>query len=102
MTIGTLAYMSPAQLRGETVDTRSDIFSFGFVLYEMPAGIHPFKKGTGMDTASAILNSSPQPLGELCPDVPGLLQHIVKMMLAKDPHDRYPSIHDVRIDLREL
>ena len=100
MTLGTLAYMSPEQLRGEAVDARSDIFSFGVVLYEMLAGIHPFKKKTGMDTASAILNAAPQPLGELRPDVPVLLQHTVKKMLAKDPHDRYGSIHDVRIDLK--
>jgi Tol biopolymer transport system component len=102
MTLGTLAYMSPEQLRGEAVDARSDIFSFGVVLYEMLAGIHPFKKKTGMDTASAILNSAPQPLGELRPDVPVLLQYTVKKMLAKDPHDRYGSIHDVRIDLKGL
>ena len=94
--------MSPEQLRGEAVDARSDIFSFGVVLYEMLAGVHPFKKETGMDTASAILKDTPQPLGELRPDTPVLLQHIVKKMLAKDPQDRYPSIHDVRTDLREL
>ena len=102
MTLGTLAYMSPEQLRGEAVDARSDIFSFGVVLYEMLAGIHPFKKKTGMDTASAILNAAPQPLGEFRPDVPVLLQYTVKKMLAKDPHDRYASIHDVRIDLEGL
>ncbi len=102
LTLGTLAYMSPEQLRGEPVDARSDIFSFGVVLYEMLAGVHPFKKETGMDTASAILNATPKPLVDLRPDVPGLLQHIVKKMLAKDPQDRYPSIHDVRTDLKEL
>ena len=100
-TVGTLAYMSPEQLRGETVDARSDIFSFGVVLYEMLAGVHPFKKPTGMDTAGAILKDTPRPLAESCPDVPVLLQHIVKKMLAKDPHDRYSSIHEVRTDLRE-
>ncbi len=101
-TVGTLAYMSPEQLRGETTDARSDIFSFGVVLYEMLAGVHPFRKQTGMDTAGAILNSAPQPLGELRPDTPALLQHIVKKMLAKDPQDRYPSMHDVKTDLKEL
>jgi len=102
MTLGTLAYMSPEQLRGETADARSDLFSFGVVLYEMLAGVHPFKKPTGMDTAVAILKDTPQPLGELRPDIPVLLQHIVKKMLAKDPNDRYMSIHEVQTDLREL
>jgi serine/threonine protein kinase len=60
MTLGTVAYMSPEQLRGESVDARSDIFSFGIVLYEMLAEVHPFKKATGMDTASAILKDAPR------------------------------------------
>jgi serine/threonine protein kinase len=102
MTLGTLAYMSPEQLRSEAEDARSDIFSFGVVLYEMLAGVHPFKKQTGMDTAGAILRDTPQLLGELRPDSPALLQHIVKKMLAKDPNDRYSSIHEVQTDLREL
>jgi eukaryotic-like serine/threonine-protein kinase len=102
MTLGTLAYMSPEQLRGGAVDARSEIFSFGIVLFEMLAGIHPFKQDSGMDTAGAILKDAPQPLGELRPDIPVLLQHIVRKMLAKDPEDRYPSIHDVRTDLKEL
>ena len=102
MTLGTLAYMSPEQLRGETVDARSDIFSFGVVLYQMLAGVHPFKKPTGMETAGAILKDTPQPLAEIHPNIPVLLQHIVKKLLAKDPNDRYSSIHEVRTDLREL
>jgi hypothetical protein len=68
----------------------------------MLAGVHPFKKQTGMDTASAILKDTPPPLGELRPDIPVLLQHIVKKMLAKDPNDRYSSIHEVQTDLKEL
>ncbi|RPJ60846.1 MAG: hypothetical protein EHM23_08985 [Acidobacteria bacterium] len=102
MTPGTLAYMSPEQLRGECLDARSDMFAFGIVLYEMISGIHPFKKATGLDTASAILKDMPQHLGELRPDAPVLLQHIVEKMLAKDPNDRFSSIHDVTIDLKEL
>jgi serine/threonine protein kinase len=101
-TVGTLAYMPPEQLRGEPVDARADIFSFGVVLYEMLAGTHPFKQRSEIDTASAILNSVPRPLPELCPDLPALLQHIVRKMLAKDAGDRYDSVHDVRLDLREL
>ena len=102
MTLGTLAYMSPEQLRGESVDARSDIFSFGIVLYEMLAGVHPFRKETGMDTASAILQNAPKPLIDIRPEVPILLQHMVRKMLAKDPRYRYPSIYDFRVDLKEL
>jgi serine/threonine protein kinase len=102
MTLGTLAYMSPEQLRGEALDARSDIFSFGVVLYEMLAGVHPFMKGTGIDTAGAILKDAPEPLAELRPDTPVPLQHIVKKMLAKALPSRYPSMHDVRTDLKEL
>jgi serine/threonine protein kinase/tetratricopeptide (TPR) repeat protein len=100
--VGTLAYMSPEQLRGETADVQSDIFSFGVVLYEMLAEAHPFKKQTAAETVSAILTAAPQPLVELRPDVPILLQHIVRKMLAKDARDRYASAHDVRTDLKEL
>ena len=101
-TVGTLAYMPPEQLRGEPVDGRADVFSFGVVLYEMLTGSHPFRQRTEIDTASAILNSAPRPLADLLPDIPALLQHVVRKMLAKDPGDRYDSVHDVRIDLREL
>jgi len=101
-TVGTLAYMPPEQLRGDPLDARADIFSFGVVLYEMLTRSHPFKHRTEIDTASAILNSAPRPLADLRPDTPDLLQHIVRKMLAKDPGDRYASVHDVRIDLREL
>ena len=59
MTLGTLAYMSPEQVRGQTVDTRSDIFSFGVMLYEMLRGVHPFQKDLPMDTAQAILSQDP-------------------------------------------
>jgi Tol biopolymer transport system component len=72
------------------------------ILYEMLAGIHPFKKATGMDTAGAILKDVPQSLREIRADIPILLQHIVKKMLAKDPRDRYSSIHDARTDLKGL
>ncbi len=101
MTLGTLAYMSPEQLRGEMVDARSDIFSFGVVLYEMLTGTHPFKKETGIETGSAILKDEPQPLAEFRPDAPGLLPWVVAKMLAKDPDDRYSSIDEVRTKLEE-
>jgi len=83
-TLGTLAYMSPEQLRGESVDARSDIFSFGLVLYQMLAGAHPFSKATPMDTTAAILNQEPGPISRYRKDVPEHLVIIVEKMLAKD------------------
>jgi Tol biopolymer transport system component len=100
--LGTVPYMSPEQLRGQEVDTRSDIFSFGVVLYEMLAGVHPFKKVGQIETANAILSETQPPLSRYTNDVPGLLQHTVKKMLAKEPDRRYQLIHDVRTDLAAL
>ena len=102
MTFGTLTYMSPEQLRGEDVDTRSDIFPFGIVLYEMLTGVHLFKKDTPMETANAILNEASAPLSLHMDEVPPVLQHTVKKMLAKEPDRRYQLIHDVGTDLGEL
>ncbi|MDA2931441.1 protein kinase, partial [Acidobacteria bacterium AH-259-O06] len=101
-TLGTLAYMSPEQVRGEEVDTRSDIFSFGLVLYEMLTGIDPFKKPQPLDTASSILKEDPPPLSRYINEVPPVLQHTVKKMLAKEPERRYQHIDELRIDLEEL
>ena len=100
--VGTLAYMSPEQLRGQDLDTRSDIFSFGIVLFEMLTGIHPFKKPEPMEMASAILTEDPPPLSLYLNEVPSLLQHTVKKMLAKEPDRRYQSIHEVKINLKDL
>ena len=100
--LGTVPYMSPEQLRGQSVDARSDIFSFGVVLYEMLTGVHPFKRGGQMETANAIFSEPVPPLSRYKEGIPGLLQHTVKKMLAKDPDSRYQLIHEVRTDLREL
>ena len=100
--LGTVPYMSPEQLRGREVDARSDIFSFGVVLYEMLAGVHPFKKSGQIETANSILSETAPPLSRYTEDVPGLLQHTVKKMLAKEPNRRYQLIHDVRTNLAEL
>ena len=99
--LGTVPYMSPEQLRGKSVDARSDIFSFGVVLYEMLSGVHPFKRGGQMETANAIFSEPAPPLSRYTEDIPVLLQHTVKKMLAKEPDRRYQLIHDVRTDLED-
>ena len=101
-TLGALPYMSPEQVRGQEVDSRSDIFSFGVVLYEMLTGVHPFKKDTAVETANAILNDLPAPLVKHIESAPMLLQHTVRKMLAKDPVRRYQSIHEVETNLRAI
>jgi serine/threonine protein kinase/tetratricopeptide (TPR) repeat protein len=99
---GTPAYMSPEQLLGEELDQRSDIFSFGMVLYEMLAGVHPFRGETGFTTASAILKGSPRPLADLTAGIPEPLQKVLDKMLAKEPQNRYPSMTSVLADLRNI
>ena len=100
--LGTPAYMSPEQLRRKEVDTRSDIFSFGVVLYEMLTGVHPFKRAELVDTVSNILNEDPLPLAHYLGNVPPVLQHTVRKMLSKDLDKRYQLIHDVVTDLGEV
>ena len=102
VTLGTLAYMSPEQLRGEEVDIQSDVFSFGVLLYEMIAGVNPFLKPQRMETASAILRDDSSPLSSCAPEVPERLEHIVKEMLAKQADGRYQSVREVRVDLEQL
>jgi eukaryotic-like serine/threonine-protein kinase len=99
--VGTLAYMSPEQLRGAALDRSSDIFSFGIVLYEMVAGAHPFRKTTKLETANAITEGRPEPLSTYLP-VPKQLQAIVGRMLEKRPELRYDSMRDVRGELEEV
>jgi len=101
-TLGTVPYMSPEQIRGQEVDTRSDIFSFGVVLFEMLAGVNPFAKGSLMDTATAILTETVPPLTRYTDDLPVLLQHTVKKMLAKEPNERYQSVHEVGTQISQL
>jgi Tol biopolymer transport system component len=98
---GTLAYMSPEQLRGLPADARSDVFAFGLLLYELLAGVHPFAHGTGFETGSAILHRDPQPWPAGVQPA-AILQHIVRKALAKDPAERYQSIQETLIDLRAV
>jgi serine/threonine protein kinase/tetratricopeptide (TPR) repeat protein len=95
---GTLAYMSPEQVRGQEVDPRSDIFSFGIVLYEMLAGVHPFQKESANRTLAALLAEEPPPLDRS--GVTDRLRQTIGTMLAKDPAERYPSFTAVLNELR--
>ncbi|MGB5872210.1 MAG: protein kinase [Bacteroidota bacterium] len=94
-TVGTAAYMSPEQARGEEVDQRSDIWSFGIVLYEMLAGKPPFKSDYEQAVVYSILNEQPEPLQNARPDVPDDLRAVVQKALQKDPGDRYQSAGEV-------
>lgn len=100
--VGTVPYMSPEQVRGEALDARSDIFSFGAVLYEMLSGRNPFQAESVGGTMSSILTKEPAPLGRYASDVPDELQRIVRKALSKDKEGRYQGIKDLLIDLREL
>ena len=100
--IGTLPYMSPEQVRCETLDGRSDIFSFGVVLYEMISGQQPFASKSSAATASAILTHEPAPLARFSKEVPAELERIVGKALHKNPDERYQTAKDFLIDLRHL
>lgn len=100
--LGTVAYMSPEQLRGQSVDHRSDIFSLGVVLYEMLSGQQAFARDTAADTISAILKEAPPPLSAPEREIPAALQGIVSQCLEKRPEDRFSSAHDVALALRLL
>jgi serine/threonine protein kinase/formylglycine-generating enzyme required for sulfatase activity len=100
--IGTLPYMSPEQVRAEPLDGRSDIFSFGVVLYELVSGHQPFAGKTAPETASAILTSNPPPLARFSKDLPAELERIVSKAIRKDPEERYQTIKDLLIDLTSL
>ena len=99
--LGTLAYMSPEQVRGREVDARSDIFSFGAILYEMLYGRRAFQRDSAADTASAILKEQPAGLSEAGTDIPPGLTHIVRHCLEKEPGARLQSIRDVALNLSD-
>ncbi len=98
--LGTVGYMSPEQVRGQTVDQRSDIFSFGCVLYEMVSGRSPFKKDTAADTASAILHEDPVALVGTGQAIVPALQEIVNRCLEKRPEEGFSTAHDLALALR--
>jgi serine/threonine-protein kinase len=100
--MGTAAYMSPEQARGLAVDARTDIWSLGVVLYEMIAGRQPFAGATTTDVLVAILKTEPTPLSALAPDAPRELERIVAKALRKDREQRYQTVKDLLIDLKDL
>ena len=100
--LGTLGYMSPEQCRGAIIDARSDIFSFGVVLYEMISGKRAFRGDTTADTVSSILKEEPPDLAATGRDVPPMLERIVQHCLEKDPAARFQSARDVAFALEAL
>ncbi len=100
--MGTVGYMSPEQAQGKTVDQRSDIFSFGCVLYEAATGRRPFEGDSAIDTLHKIIYAAAPPIAEFNPDAPADLQRIVRRCLAKDPEKRYQTIRDVANDLEDI
>jgi serine/threonine protein kinase/Tol biopolymer transport system component len=100
--IGTPEYMSPEQIRGEETDARSDVFSFGSMLYEMLTGRRPFAQDSVMETAIAISRDDPPPVDEANTEVSDAVAHVVRRCLAKRPSERYADAAEVAAELRLL
>jgi serine/threonine protein kinase len=101
-TVGTAAYMSPEQARGEAVDARTDLWSLGAVLYEMATGARPFDGPTSAVVFERLLSKTPTPVRQRNPKVPEALERVIERLLDKDRETRYQSAADVRADLKRL
>src|ERR1041384_7386754 len=100
--VGTVAYMSPEQLKGQPIDARSDLFSFGVMLYECAAGKPPFTGGSKIEISSKVLQVDPRKRSEVNPGIPKGLEKIILRAMAKEPNDRYQNAEEILRDLREL
>ena len=100
MVVGTFQYIAPEVLQGGEANPRSDIFSFGAVLYEMLTGQRAFEGKSQLSVASAILEKEPAPVSSIQPMTPPALEQVVKICLAKDPEDRFQTAHDLKLQLK--
>ena len=100
--MGTAPYMSPEQAQGHKLDARSDIFSFGSLLYEMLTGAQPFAGDSHLSIATKLLGHNPKPVNELVPSLPPDLSKIISRCLRKDPARRYQHMDDLKVALEDV
>ena len=102
MMVGTSGYMSPEQARGLAADQRSDVFAFGCVLYECITGMHAFNAPSAVERMNQVITADPAPIAARAPEAPVDLSRIVRKCLSKDPDDRYQTMKELAIDLRDV